>query len=313
MDMKRLLCLFAAAASVATVRSDELETRFRELPMDARRLTGPLFWLHGDENETPEHLRGYLEKVAEGGNGCFTAESRPHRDWLGPGWYRDLGICLDQAKKLDLRMWIFDERWWPSQSVGGTVPPRYAAKSLVAEAVEVEGPKAFNADGHAGERYIATVAGRLHGAEKIEGDTLVDLAPFIRDGRLAWDVPDGRWKIIRFTHEVAPGLGQRGGKELSVDGASRDCVEWFLETVYQPHFDHFREDFGKSIPGFFYDEPETRGDWGTELDVVLGEWDVDWKKAYVAYQYELAGDDGAAARYQYMEALAEAWSSVVSA
>jgi len=27
----------------------ELERQFRELPMEARRLTGPLFWLHGDE------------------------------------------------------------------------------------------------------------------------------------------------------------------------------------------------------------------------------------------------------------------------
>ena len=42
-------------------------------------------------------------KVAEGGNGCFTAESRPHSDWLGPGWYRDLGICLEAAKKHNLQ------------------------------------------------------------------------------------------------------------------------------------------------------------------------------------------------------------------
>ena len=85
-----------------------LEEQFRELPMDARRLIGPLFWLHGEES--PEQLRMYVGKVAEGGNGCFTAESRPHNDWLGPGWYRDLAICLEAAKKHDLKMWIFDEK-----------------------------------------------------------------------------------------------------------------------------------------------------------------------------------------------------------
>ncbi|MFN3486810.1 MAG: hypothetical protein ACK44W_15190, partial [Planctomycetota bacterium] len=47
-----------------------LEKRFRELPVEARRLIGPLFWLHGDES--PRRLVETLEKVAEGGNGCFT-------------------------------------------------------------------------------------------------------------------------------------------------------------------------------------------------------------------------------------------------
>ena len=50
-----------------------LERQFRELPIEARRLTGPLFWLHGDESR--ERLEMYVAKVAEGGNGCFTAES----------------------------------------------------------------------------------------------------------------------------------------------------------------------------------------------------------------------------------------------
>lgn len=58
----------------------EIETQFHELPMEARRLIGPLFWMHGDENETPERLEYYLERVAEGGNASFTAESRPHSD-----------------------------------------------------------------------------------------------------------------------------------------------------------------------------------------------------------------------------------------
>ncbi|MCL4202910.1 MAG: hypothetical protein KJ000_10455 [Pirellulaceae bacterium] len=306
-----LACVLAGLAVAQAAELETLETQFRELPVEARRLTGPLFWLHGDANETKQRLESYLEKVAEGGNGCFTAESRPHSDWLGPRWYEDLDICLQQAKRLDLKMWIFDERWWPSQSIGGTVPPRYAAKTLVAEAVDVTGPSRFEGEGYGGERYIATVAGRLNTAGQIEGESLLDLVPFIKAGKLAWQTPAGNWRVIKFTHEQAPGLGQSGGKELSVDGASRDCTDWFIQQVYQPHYDRFQEGFGKTIPGFFYDEPETKGDWGTELNVVLEEWGVDWKRAYVAYKFKLAGDDDVAARYQYMEALAEAWGRVM--
>ena len=282
-----------------------LEQQFRELPPDARRLTGPLFWLHGDDSK--ERLEMYVGKVAEGGNGSFTTESRPHTDWMGPGWWRDLDICLDAAKKQNLQLWIFDEKWWPSQAVAGKVPPRYAAKRLEAATVEVEGPRTFEADGYAGERYVAAVAGRVSPDGKIQGDTLVDLAPHISGGKLTWSAPAGKWRVFKFTHKQAPGLIQQGGSQLSVDGASKDCVDWYLQTVYQPHFEHYGSDFGKTIRGFFYDEPETPGDWGTELNRVLAEWNVDWKKAYVAYKSELAGEEQTAARYQYLDALAEAW------
>ncbi len=301
----------AALVEARSGKSDiaALEQQFRELRPEARRLTGPLFWLHGDESR--QRLEMYVGKVAEGGNGCFTTESRPHNDWLGQGWWRDLSICLNAAKQHNLQLWIFDEKWWPSQAVAGKVPPRYAAKRLEAATVEVEGPRAFEAGGHEGERYIATVAGQVNASGKIEGSTLINLAPQISAGKLRWQAPAGKWRIFKFTHKQAPGLIQVGGSQLSVDGASQDCVDWYLQTVYQPHFEHFGAEFGKTIRGFFYDEPETPGDWGTELNRVLAEWNVDWKKAYVAYKSELAGEEQTAARYQYLDALAEAWGSTM--
>ena len=33
----------------------------------------------------------------------------------------------------------------------------------------------------------------------------------------------------------------------------------------------FPDDFGKTIVGYFYDEPETPGDWGTEVPKMLAE------------------------------------------
>ena len=294
-----------APAAAAEPDWATIEKQFRELPLEARAHTGPLFWLHGDESR--EQLETEVNKVAEGGNGSLTTESRPHNDWLGPNWFRDVDICLQAAKKHGLKLWIFDEQWWPSQGVGGKVPARYAAKRLDASSVAVEGPRAFEAEGYAGERYIAAVAGRVAVDGSIDGESLVDLAPFIRDGKLAWSAPAGRWQVMKFTHKQAPGLGQGGGKQLSVDGMSKDCVDWLLQTVYQPHYDHFKADFGKTIVGFFYDEPETRGDWGTELNAVLAERKVDWKKAYVAYKFRLSEAEQAAARFQYLEARAETW------
>ena len=291
-----VFCPFASAADEPTL--DTLEQLFRELPADARRLTGPLFWLHGDESV--EHLAMYVGKVAEGGNGCFTAESRPHNDWLGEAWYRDLAICLAAAKKHNLKMWIFDEKWWPSGEVGGKVPPQYGTKRLVGEAKDVKGPARFEDAGYGGPNFIAAIAGRST-AEGIDGASLIDLAASIRDGRLVWDAPAGDWKVMKFTWQ------HDKGRRRVVDGASQDCVDWYIRTVYQPHYDRFKDDFGKSIAGYFYDEPETHGDWGAELPKVLAERNVDWKKAYVAWKFQLVGDEQPAARYQYQDALAEAW------
>lgn len=313
MNLTKPLAAFTAAVAAlplaiaygAEPDLNQLEQRFRELPLEARQLTGPLFWLHGDDSR--ERLEMYVDKVAEGGNGAFTTESRPHTDWLGEGWFRDVAICLERAKKHGLKLWIFDEKWWPSQGVAGKVPERHAAKLLDASSVEVQGPRAFEATGYSGDRFIGAVAGRIADGGAIEADSLVDLTPAIRDGKLTWSVPAGRWQVMKFSYKIAPGLGQGGGRELSVDGMSRECVEWFLQTVYQPHYDRFKEDFGKTIVGFFYDEPETRGDWGTELNTVLAELGVDWKRAYVAYKFRLAGEDQTAARYQYLDARAETW------
>jgi hypothetical protein len=277
----------------------DLEHQFRELPMEARRLTGPLFWLHGDES--PERLQMYVEKVAEGGNGCFTAESRPHNDWLGERWFQDLGICLAAAKKHDLKLWIFDEKWWPSGEVAGKVPKQYGSKSLVATATNVTGPCRFSASGFGGPNFIAVLAG-MEKDGMLQGSSLVDLSASIRNGQLDWQAPGGNWKVIRFTW--AP---RKSGSRYLIDGASRDSVDWYIRTVYQPHYDRFKEEFGKNIMGFFYDEPETHGDWGTEVIPVLKERQVDWKQALVSWKFKLAGEEQAAARYQYQQALAEAW------
>ena len=136
-----------------------LERQFRELPMEARRLLGPLFWLHGDE--TRERLEMYVAKVAEGGNGCFTHRIAPASRLAGPGLVSRPGICLEAAKKHHLKMWIFDEKWLPSQarrrkSARRAMPP--SAWRPRPSRSKGRGPG--QADGYGGERYIAAVAGR---------------------------------------------------------------------------------------------------------------------------------------------------------
>ena len=298
------MVLTAGLLSAAT-----LEQQFRDLPMSAKRNTGPLFWLHGDES--PERLNAILDKAAEAGNGTFTAESRPHKEWLSEGWYRDLGVCLDAAKRLDMEMWLFDEDWWPSQTVGGKVPETYAAKKLVAKSAQIRPGGAYAGTPGQETNFIALVAGRLDAAGAVEIETLRDLTLLAQKGAVTWTPPaDGKtWQVMRFSWERAPKLKQ--GQRFAVDGMSPDCVAWYIRTVYEPHYARFGKDFGKTIPGYFYDEPETPGDWGTELNETFKKRGVNWMPSYVAWAFKLAGEAQAAAFYQYAEARAETWGRVM--
>ncbi len=303
-----LLSVLAVAGRAAEpsvpAGTDGLERQFRELPMEARRLTGPLFWMHGDE--TQAQLEGELQKVLEGHNGTFTTEPRPHSDWLGEGWYRDLKICLDFARKSNLTLFIYDDYWWPSQMMGGRVPAQYGSKRIAASATSVQGPKSIREAGFGEANFIAVIAGKEADGDAVDGASLVDLTAQVKSGTLAWNVPEGKWRIMKFSWEFN---GTKGGQKkfISVDGASPDCVEWFIKTVYQPHYDRFKDDFGKTIVGYFYDEPETQGDWGSDVPKVIAERKQDLAKLLVAYKFKLAGEEQIAGMYGYLDGFAESW------
>jgi len=282
----------------------QLQQQFRDVPMAARRWVGPLFWLHGDE--TPEQLRQELGNVLAGHNGTFTTEPRPHKDWLGDGWYRDLGICLDFARKNNLTTIIYDDYWWPSQMMGGRVPPQYGSKIITATTTEAPSGQKVAVEGCDDPQLIAVIAGRKTDGNTFDGPSLINLTAQIKGGKLEWTAPAGTWQVLKFRWEFK---GKQGGQKafISVDGASPDCVDWFIKEVYQPHYDRFKDDFGKTIIGYFYDEPETQGDWGSDVPRVIAERHYDLAKLLVAYKFKLAGEEQQAAFFQYLDCFAEAW------
>ena len=71
----------------------------------------PLFWQHHEEATV---LKEELCRMKGNGIGGFIVEARPHPDYLGENWWKDLTILLDEAKKLGLEMWIFDDGDYPS-------------------------------------------------------------------------------------------------------------------------------------------------------------------------------------------------------
>lgn len=92
------------------------------LSNSGQRCICPLFWQHG---ESEELLREEIQQMKASGIDSFIAEARPHPDYLGEGWWRDLAILLDEAQKQSMTVWIFDDGDYPSGNANGRIRQEY--------------------------------------------------------------------------------------------------------------------------------------------------------------------------------------------
>ena len=289
------VCLFWGA--LCTVGSaagsyDNLKANFLHMPLN-KKLTGPLYWIQ-EEGNTAAVDKEYVDIMIEGGNGHCTIESRIYQDWLKPSWFEIVDNILNEMKAKGAKAYIFDEKFFPSFDVAGQVPPEYRCKLLTCTPVNTTGPAAYTASGHDGSCYIKTVAGKMVG-DQIDADTLVDLTPYITNGDLNWTVPDGSWKIMKFSWKY----NTNWGNTRLLDLASQDAADWFVDTVIKPHYDHTSAP--DAIAGFFYDEPEFYGQWGKGME----EDTPYWKEMLVHRFHTLTGQAQKKAQYIYMETLAD--------
>lgn len=115
-----------------------------------------------------------------------------------------------------------------------------------------------------GDKLFAVIAIRRQEQELCIQDS-VDLTEQVRDGLLLWEVPEGIWRIfvIFETHND-------GGRRFYMDLLNPDSVALNIKTIYEPHFEHLKEEIGKTWLGFFYDEAEIGNLWGYCYPVLPG-------------------------------------------
>jgi hypothetical protein len=78
----------------------------------------PLFWQHGESESV---LREEIRQMHQNGIGSFILESRPHPDFMGARWWHDLDVILDEAKQYGMKVWIFDDKTYPSGFGAGLI------------------------------------------------------------------------------------------------------------------------------------------------------------------------------------------------
>lgn len=219
----------------------------------------PLFWQHG---ESEKILRAEIAKMDESGIGSFIAEARPHPDYLGEGWWRDLSILIDEAKKRGMKVWFFDDGSYPSGSANRQFAgkhPAYVKRYLAENHIDAVGPKKGSSfligDWIGAQERLVCVAAARRGpgrGDGICGESLTDLTGRITDGILYWDVPEGDWRVFVLKST------RTGGEDYTRDYLNpldREPCRAFLDMVYEEHYRHFEKEFGNTVAGFFTDEP----------------------------------------------------------
>ncbi len=238
----------------------------------------PFLWMHGEPHEK---LREEIDAIYASNIREFCLESRVHEDFGREKWWDDMGFCLRYAREKGMRVWLLDDRQFPSGFANGWLRthPELRRRELRIEFRDFAGPRkkaAFQTVPlREGESFVSVTAYKLGCAEDrsvtIEGDgeDLLGALTFPGEtktglGRIEWDIPDGVARICYVI--VSPYLA---AKPEWIDMMSPESCKAMIEAVYGPTYEHFREYFGNTFAGFFSDEPAF-SNCGSGYDCILG-------------------------------------------
>ena len=214
----------------------------------------PFYWQHGDHYELiPEQV----QRIYDSGCRALCVESRPHPDFCGETWWRDMDRILAEAKKRGMKVWLLDDDKFPTGHAAGLIAKKYPhlrQRMLVERHIDVVGPMqdaAVIADTvDPTDTLIGAYAYRRN-ADQLEtcGYEAMDLTGQISGHYLSWDIPEGVWRTF-FYYE-----SNRGRKGDYIDMVNPESVDVLIEAVYESHWAHYQEEFGHTFVGFFSDEP----------------------------------------------------------
>lgn len=216
----------------------------------------PLWWQYGEQTHL---LPSEIQRIYDSGCRAFCVESRPHPDFLGETWWRDMDIILEEAAKRDMKVWLFDDDHFPTGHAAGLIGTKYPelrAWELIERHIDVVGSAPDTSilvgDDNAENILIAAYAYKRR-ADEFEScieDTAVELTDKIHGNFLTWDIPEGVWRIFFYYKS------RQGAKYDYIDMINPESVKVLIDSVYEGHFARYSKYFGNTFAGFFTDEPE---------------------------------------------------------
>ncbi len=232
----------------------------------------PFLWMKGESREV---IQEELEKIAECGIGAVCLESRPHPDFMGPKWWEDVAFIIEECKRRNMKLWILDDAHFPTGYANGLIKNKYPERKkhylnynvvnvwgkqgkVSVQVKEMTKPlvsfldigKPMDFAEREKNKLVAVTAYPLRDGKKLEEEGALDLTDFVQGDYLDYEFPKDNYRIF-----VVYDTCTDGGNPDYINMMDYESVSTQIEAVYAPHYEHFKEEFGKTIAGFFSDEP----------------------------------------------------------
>ncbi|MBO5326978.1 MAG: hypothetical protein J6A84_02525 [Clostridia bacterium] len=147
--------------------------------------------------------------------------------------------CVDEAKKKEMLAWLYDEDRWPSGFGGGYVTKDYALRQRA---------MVFSCDPEYPMTELSSVLARF---DVVLGeDKCLRSYKMVNEG----DAVEGTlWTVY---HEINANSA-RMNNQAYVDTLNPKAIQKFLEVTHDRYFEKVGDEFGKTIPSIFTDEPQS--------------------------------------------------------
>jgi hypothetical protein len=209
----------------------------------------PFWFLNGELD--PDEMRWQLRELRDKGMQGVILHGRYGLEmpYLGERYLDRIGVAVEEASRLGLATWIYDEMNWPSGTADKRVlreRPDLAQRYLECVSFTIQGPWFMYLTGE-DSRYLdfqrsTPVAAFATGPD---GRT-IDLTPNLSFGKVVpWEVPAGPWRLSYVVEKRA---------DYYIDAMDPESTGTFLRLGYAPYVDALgaRAD---GLVGFYSDEP----------------------------------------------------------
>ncbi|HHV12939.1 MAG TPA: hypothetical protein GXX75_21940 [Clostridiales bacterium] len=225
---------------------------FKNPPKEYR---GAPFWAW-NTTVTEEIIERTLKDLMNMGMGGAHLHSRTGMNipYLSDEFFRLVQKSLDIIKKEDMLLWLYDEDRWPSGYGGGMVTKNHSYRSrfLVFSPVDITGKNFDSVFRSSARPYRSLERTLLRCFEiKISADGwLCDYAVTSKEK----EVREGYHKWYAYMEVSAD--NPWFNKQAYVDTLNMEAVNEFIKVSYQKYYDNVGDEFGKTIPAIFTDEPQ---------------------------------------------------------
>lgn len=270
----------------------------------------PFFWQHGEDEAT---LRKYMEVIQKANCNAVCVESRPHPDYCGDTWWRDMDIILDEARTRGMKVWILDDSHFPTGYANGEM--KHHPDSLCKQGIFCT---TYESKEKASKLTINLKKRKLLELPKRKASLLEKVLTAKKAERIFYDdeilsismVSKNTGKVIDISKKLINGVIRiektEGVYVIKVlvksrnTGYHRDYInildqescKLLINAVYEKHWEHYKDDFGKTIAGFFSDEPELGNGYMYAMGNVLGTTqDLPWSKELETNISSILGSD----------------------